>query len=398
MTLSRQQTRELRPKGRPVWCIALALALAVALMGCGGGDTPQSADSGTPSAVEGNTEQAPSNDEKANTDGDSNGPKTLGEGFDVSALPTAPISAALLTMGASESANGDLPEPLVEACSVLDSPTVDTIVSSYDALGLTFDFSEIVNEGASCLYRSDTHALRVTVHGADVLNEAFIESQNFLGGDVTSEPALSDPSATIYFEDSFGAVTPFAARAEREGLAVVVTNSGGTGILSVPDEQDGLADIALAALDNVIAEGVTPVPLDASPEAPSKPDPCAVYTEGELSKAFGTPLGLVPVNETTLPSCVWENGDRTVTVTIQSGIAGEDQSYFQAETPLGDGIYSQGFGSEAVVATPEVLFQVRVVVQGELYGLEVSEFGGVEQRETQPIVDVLVANLLERLA
>jgi hypothetical protein len=98
-----------------------------------------------------------------------------------------------------------------------------------------------------------------------------------------------------------------------------------------------------------------------------------------------------------LPSCVWENGDRTVTVTIQSGIAGEDQTYFQAETSLGDGIYSQGFGSEAVVAMPGVLFQVRVVVQGELYGLEVSEFGGVEQRETQPIVDVLVANLLDRL-
>jgi hypothetical protein len=343
-------------------------------------------------------------DDSADTDGGGNddastGPAGALEGatFDPSLLPTTPIDVRWLAGSPNERSGPPDPvadlESAIDDCSAIDAATVTEIVSGSDTLGLEYDFTAVPGR-ASCTFDSPPHAIRLFVNRADDLDEDLIAALNWLGGDVSSRPGGTGDGATLYFEDSFDVVTFFAARAERDGWAAVVTNSGGTGMLESDDEYDGWGDLAMAALANVA--GTDPPSGEPGSDTGIGPDPCALYEPGELGAAFGVSLDEDLFDDDETPGCRWITNDEAVVISISVGDPSEGPEWFRAAEATAEGVYRAEFGNGAVVAGDDRLYQVIVVVRRDAYGLESYEFGGVDDRDTQPIVDELVANIIER--
>ncbi len=374
---------------------AFVVAAAVVLSACGGSDESTGSDPAPAQDSEGEAPDASSAPD--DSDPSSSNTDLSSASFDPSLLSAAPVDPGLLLAvdGARTAAPGPIDEleAIVDQCSALPAATVTEIVSAADTLGLTYEFAASASSRASCRYTSDPHAIEVFVNRADALDRDVVEDLNFLGGEVTSQPS---GGAELYFEDSFGAETFFAARAERDGWAVLVGNLGGTGMLESEEEYVGWANLALAALDGATAlgavDGFTAPPEDASA---SGARPCEVYSAEELSAVFGIALNEEPSPDGR-PLCTWRSGDEAVVVSLLAYSPEEDLGFDGVPEAAGDGIYPAAFGNGSIVIDTPQRYQVSVTVRREAYGLERSEFGGVDERDTQPLVDALVANLVER--
>jgi len=365
-----------------------AIGLLAAACGGGGGtgeDADGTADSATGNGATGDTAERT---------------------FDPSLLPTTPVNPALLIDNGLADIGGDgTPsnpaldlDSIVDECSVIDAATVTTIVRSANTLGSSFDFTRETTPRASCLYRSDTHAVEIFVHRADALNNDFMQALNWIGGEVSTRPGGAGGAATLYSEDSFDIVTFYAARAEGNGWAVVVSNVGGTGMLVGADEEEGWGDLALAALDGVVdldPGDAAPTPSDdGSAKAAPNEGPCGVYEPEDLAGAFA--IDFAEENEGIATECLWRSSDSSVTIGLNVGPSGEGPDWFGATEDVGGGVYLPEFGNEAVYSGNGQLYRLSVYVRTEAYGLEPYEGGGARDRDSQPMVDALVANLIER--
>ncbi len=358
--------------------IGCAGALLVAACGGGGGDSSDAGGAADPAG--------------------SASASAAGATFDQTLLPTTPVDPGILTVVEDTTGSGNgawALESVVDECSTIDATTVTSIVTNADTLGVSYDFAAETFGRASCLFKSETHGIEIFVNRADAIDDDLMEELNGFGGEVSTRPGGAGEAATLYFEDSFDLVTFYAARAERNGWAVVVINHGGTGVLGGGDEEDDAwGDLALAALDGVADSD--PPAGETETAIQADPDPCAVYDPSELGAALETELTETFHDDDRSPDCTWKNGDDTVEVRLSLGPASEGLGWFGATEATGDGVYRLDFGNGSVVFRDGLLFQVVVAVRTDAYGLEPYEFGGVNDRDTQPLVDALVANIIER--
>lgn len=366
--------------------VLLALtAAALATSACSGGDGDDAA--GTTAIVESGGEDSSGSD-----GGTGASTPTAAFSFDGSALTDKPLAAGVLTLH-GESANGGVPAPatpdaLVDSCAAIDAATVSTIVSEADSSGTTYSFTSKA-EGATCLFQDDTHLIGVTVQRPDVLDEAYIESRNSFGGEISSREA---GGATLSFDDAFGIVTFFAVRAASSDFAVVVTNDGGTGVLGFEEEEIGWQRLAETALAGAPSAGPPSAAAGAAGElAPT--NVCSAFEIADLNAAFDAEF-IERVREP--GTCIWATSDEVIWVrmsAIRLGTTADD--YFEL-VDAGDGVFSDSQGLETYGLDGNNTFRVSVEVTTDRYGLAPMTGGLPDQVDATPIAEQMVRNLLNR--
>lgn len=375
----------------PTLALLALSAVALAASACSGGDDGDGA-AGNTTVVESGS--ADSGNDSSGSGGGTGAPTpTAAFTFDGSALTATPLAAGVLTLHGA-SANGGVvapaaPAALVDSCAAIDAATVSAIVSEADSSGTAYAFSSEA-DGATCLFRDDTHLIGVTVQHPDVLGDAYIESRNSFGGEISSREA---GGATLYFDDAFDIVTFFAARAADSDFAVVVTNDGGTGVLGFEEEEIGWQRLAETALAGAPSAGAPSTEAGAAGElAPT--DVCSAFEIADLNAAFDAEF-IERVREP--GTCIWATSDDVILIrmsAVRLGTTADD--YFEL-VDAGDGVFSesQGFGTYGIDGNNSFLVGVEVVT--DRYGLPPLADGLPGQVNATPIAEEMVRNLLDRL-
>lgn len=393
---SRNRTRE------PMRALLACLALVFAASACSGGS--DDAASGDPAAGDsavdsGGADSGGSGGESAGGESDgvgSDGAATSTEPFtfDASALTATPLATGVLSFH-GDGADGGVPalappEPLVDSCAAIDASTLSAIVSEADSSDGTYAFSSKA-DGATCLFQDDTHLIGVTVQTPDVLDEAYIESRNAFGGEITSRAA---GDVTLYFDDAVGIVAFFAARVADSDFAVVVTNDGGTGVLAFEEEEVGWQRIAETALAGAPSAG--PPSEEATAAGALAPtNICSAFETADLNAAFDVEF-VERGREAT--NCVWATSDEVIWIrmtAIRPGVTADD---YADSVDVGDGVISSERGFQTRGLQGDNTFEVSVEITTDRYGLAPIADGLPGQVNATPIAEQMVRNLLDRLA
>lgn len=378
----------------PTLALLALTALALAASACSGGDDGDGAAGNTAVVESGSADSGNESSGSGGSGGEAGAPTpTAAFTFDGSALTATPLAAGVLTLH-GESANGGAPAPaapaaLVDSCAAIDAATVSAIVSEADSSGTAYTFTPEA-DGATCLFRDDTHLIGVTVQRPDVLDDAYIESRNSFGGEISSRAA---GGATLYFDDAFDIVTFLAARAANSDFAVVVTNDGGTGVLAFEEEEIGWQRLAETALAGAPSAGAPSAEVGAAGElAPT--DVCSAFEIADLNAAFDAEF-IERVREP--GTCIWATSDDVILIrmsAVRLGTTADD--YFEL-VDAGDGVFSDGFGSGTYGLDGNNSFLVGVEVVTDRYGLLPLADGLPGQVNATPIAEEMVRNLLDRL-
>lgn len=370
--------------------LAALTALALVASACGGGDDGAAGD-----AIAGDAAVDSGGIDTGGNDSGSTGAATPTEPFtfDGSALTATPLPTGVLSLH-GDSANGGVPappapEPVVDSCAVIDAAALSAIVSDADNSGNAYSFTSKV-DGATCLFEDDTHVIGVTVSRPDLLDQAYVESRNFFGGEITSREA---GAATLYFDDAFDIVTFFAARAGDGDFAVVVTNDGGTGVLAFEEEEVGWQRIAEAALAGAPSAGPPTEEASAASElAPT--NMCSAFEISDLNAAFDAEF----IERLREPAaCVWATSDEVIWVrmtAIRLGVTADDYAEL---VDAGSGVFSNDRGLQTYGLDGNNTFQVSVEITTDRYGLTPMAEGLPGQVDATLIAEQMVRNLLDRL-